>query len=114
MFAWVLLCVQPSPDQLPPCLAAELHWTHCASALSPYRPFMFGLVVNPAESVDLNNAETCNHFLPWLARKIQEEAPGKDTKWEEAGVSSLNEGLNGTLPSKDWNYCHMELQIEFK
>lgn len=41
---------------------------------------MFGLVVNPAESVDLNNAETCNHFLPWLARKIQEEAPGKDTK----------------------------------
>lgn len=41
---------------------------------------MFGLVVNPAESVDLNNAETCNHFLPWLTRKIQEEAPGKDTK----------------------------------
>ena len=27
----------------------------------------------------------------------------------EGGISFLNEGLNGTLPSKDWNYCHMKL-----
>lgn len=32
----------------------------------------------------------------------------------EADISFLNEGLNGTPPSKDWNYCHTELQIEFK
>lgn len=32
----------------------------------------------------------------------------------ESDISFLNEGLNGTPPSKDWNYCHTELQIEFK
>lgn len=88
MFAWVLLCVQASPDQLPPWQAAELHWTYCAGALSPYIPFMFGLVMNPVESVD--DAETCNHLLQWLAKNIRAEAPGKDTEWAEAGVSSLN------------------------
>lgn len=84
------------------------------SASSHFPPFMFGLVVNPAGFVDLNSAETCNHLLPWLDRNIRAEAPGKDTESGEAGISSLNEGLNGTPPSKDWNYCHMELQIEFK
>lgn len=89
-------------------------WTCCSSALSHIYLLCFGLVVNPAESVDLNNAETCNHLLPWLARNMRAEAPGKDAEWGEAGISSLNEGLNGTLPSEDWNYCHMEPQIEFK
>lgn len=76
----MLLCVQPSPDQLPPQQAAELHWTYCASGLSPYLPFMFELVMNLTESVDLNDTDTCIHLLLWLARNIQAESPGKDTE----------------------------------
>lgn len=50
------------------------------SALSLYLPFIVELVVKLAESVVPNDAETCNRLLPWLARNIRTEAPGKDTE----------------------------------
>lgn len=84
---------------------------------------MLGLVSKPLGSVDFNSVE---NLLPRLVtqkymcggRGGWREGEGGVRSLEEAltesDISFLNEGLNGTPPSKDWNYCHTELQIEFK
>lgn len=45
---------------------------------------------------------------------VEEGVRSLEEALTESDISFLNEGLNGTPPSKDWNYCHTELQIEFK
>ena len=76
---------------------------------SHFLPFIFGLVWNPLGSADFDSVETCSNLLPRVVRLWNVWAVALEKTLTEEGISFLNEGLNGTLPSKDWNYCHMEL-----